>query len=129
MTYLAATSLTKISILCFYRRITNVPITLTFVYWVWAGIAFVIAYFFTFTFAIIFSCTPIEGYWHIFDTAWRLQNELHCYSEGAEIVAAVMVGTLQDFFICTLPIFLVRNLKIPRRQKVALIGLFGVGIM
>lgn len=127
--YLAATSLIKISILCFYRRITNGSITLTFVYWVWASIAFVIAYFIAFTFVIVFSCTPVEGYWHLFDIAWRLQNELKCHNEGAEIVSVVIISTLQDFFICALPVFLVWNLQIPRRQKAALIALFGVGLL
>lgn len=90
---------------------------------------FVICYGITFTFVIIFSCTPVEGYWHLFDITWRLQNELKCHNEGAEIVAVVIISTLQDLVICALPIFLVWNLQIPRRQKAALIGLFGVGLV
>lgn len=128
LTYLAATTLIKISILCFYRRITE-GLTMGFVYWVWASIAFVAAYGITFTFVIIFSCSPVVGYWRYFDIIWRLENELHCHNEGAEIVSVVVISTLQDFFICALPIFLVWNLHIPKRQKVALIALFGMGLL
>ncbi|KAF2651697.1 hypothetical protein K491DRAFT_84074 [Lophiostoma macrostomum CBS 122681] len=127
--YLVSTSLIKISILCFYRRITNGSISRTFVYLVWAFIIFVVVYMFVFIFVIVFSCSPVEGYWHLFDIAWRLQHEVKCHNEGAEIVSVVVVSTLQDFFICALPIFLVWNLQIPRRQKAALIGIFGMGLV
>jgi len=99
------------------------------VYWIWASIIFVVLYFFAFTFTIIFSCSPIEGYWHYFDIAWRLQNELHCHNEGAEIVSVVIISTLQDFFLCALPIVLIWNLQIHKRQKIALCGIFGMGLL
>ncbi|KAF1996320.1 hypothetical protein P154DRAFT_498638 [Amniculicola lignicola CBS 123094] len=127
--YLTSTSLIKISILCFYRRITSGSISKVFVYWVWGSIVFVIVYCITFIFTIVFSCVPVEGYWHMFDLAWRLKHELKCHNEGAEIVSVVVISTLQDFVICALPIVLVWNLQIPRRQKAALIGIFGLGLL
>ncbi|KAF2642029.1 hypothetical protein P280DRAFT_290946 [Massarina eburnea CBS 473.64] len=127
--YLAATSLTKISILCFYRRMTNGTIRRKFIYWVWALIAFVVAYFISFSFAILFTCTPVEGNWRLFDMAWRLHNELKCHDEGVIIVVVVVISTLQDFIICALPVFLVWNLQMAKRQKVALIALFGMGLL
>ncbi|KAF2728610.1 hypothetical protein EJ04DRAFT_449022 [Polyplosphaeria fusca] len=126
--YLVATSLIKISILCFYRRLTSGVISRKFIYCVWISIAFVVAYAFVFIFVIIFSCTPIEGYWHLFDVSWRLTHDLHCHNEAAEIVAVVVISTLQDFFLVCLPIFLVWNLRVPRRQKAALIGIFALGL-
>ncbi|KAF2120322.1 hypothetical protein BDV96DRAFT_567058 [Lophiotrema nucula] len=127
--YIVATSLIKVSILCFYRRITHGSISKTFIYWVWASILFVIAYCITFVFVIIFSCTPVSGYWHLFDLKWRLTHELKCHNEGAEIVAVVVISTALDFLICALPVVLVWNLQIPRRQKAALIGIFGLGLV
>jgi hypothetical protein len=96
---------------------------------VWAFIVFVIVYMLVFIFVIVFSCSPVEGYWHLFDIAWRLKHEIKCHNEGAEIVSVVVVSTLQDFFICALPVFLVWNLQISRRQKAALIGIFGMGLL
>jgi hypothetical protein len=127
--YLLTTSLIKISILCFYKRITNGAISKTFVYWIWGSIAFVIAYFFAFSVSIIFSCSPVEGYWRYFDISWRLTHELKCHDEGAQIVAVVVVSTLQDFFLCALPMVLIWNLQISRRQKAALCGIFGLGLL
>jgi hypothetical protein len=129
LTYMASTSLIKISILCFYRRLANGAIGRTFVYWVWGSIAFVIIYFISFTLAIVFTCTPVEGYWRMFDIMWRLQNEMTCRNEGAMIVGVVVVSTVQDFVICALPIFLVWNLQIPKRQKAALIAIFAMGLL
>jgi hypothetical protein len=129
LTYLASTSLIKISILCFYRRLASGSISRTFVYWVWGSIAFVIAYFVAFGFAVIFTCSPVQGYWRMLDISWRLQNKLQCHNEGATIVAVVVVSTVQDLVICALPIFLVWNLQIPRRQKAALIAIFAMGLL
>ncbi|KAF2683611.1 hypothetical protein K458DRAFT_304176 [Lentithecium fluviatile CBS 122367] len=129
LTYMASTSLIKISILCFYRRLANGSVSRTFVYWVWGSIAFVIVYFVAFTMAIIFTCSPIQGYWRMFDIKWRLQNEMSCHNEGATIVSVAVVSTTQDLVICALPIFLVWNLQIPKRQKAALIAIFAMGLL
>ena len=127
--YMVATSLIKISILCFYRRITSGSISKTFILWVWASIVFVVLYCIGFTLAIVFTCSPIQGYWRFFDIAWRMKNELKCQNEGAIIVAVVVVSTVQDFIICALPVFLVWSLQISKRQKMALIGIFGLGLL
>ncbi|PVH95561.1 hypothetical protein DM02DRAFT_617820 [Periconia macrospinosa] len=127
--YMAATSLTKISILCFYRRMSSGAISRVFIYGVWGVMITVVAYFITFTFVITFTCTPVEGFWHLYDLVWRTQHELHCHDEGVIIVVIVVISTLQDFVICALPIFLVWNLQIPKRQKTALIALFGMGVI
>lgn len=127
--YLEATTLIKISILCFYRRLAKGSISKIFLYWVWASIASVVCYSVIFTFIIIFSYTPVEGYWHLFDTSWRLSNKLKSLNEGALIVSVTVIGTLQDLFICALPIILVWNLQVPGRQKAALMGIFGVGLL
>ncbi|KAF1950012.1 hypothetical protein CC80DRAFT_247354 [Byssothecium circinans] len=129
MTYLAATCLTKISILCFYKRITSRTISRTFVYCIWASMGFVIAYFVAFSIALITMCNPVEGYWRLFDASWRKHNKVNCHNEGAIIISAVVISTVQDFFICALPALLVWNLQIPKRQKLALIALFGMGIL
>lgn len=125
---MCASTLIKVSILCFYRRFTG-SLTNQFVYWVWGTILFCIIYGVVFMFLILFTCTPFIGFFHIFDIAWRLQNELHCRNEGAMIVACAAISSVQDLLICLLPIFLVLNLQISRRQKVALCGIFGMGVV
>ncbi|ORY16421.1 hypothetical protein BCR34DRAFT_106096 [Clohesyomyces aquaticus] len=127
--YIVSTSFIKISILCFYRRITNGSISKTFVYWVWGLIVFVILYCIIFVLIIVFSCKPIEGFWHLFDIPWRLTNEVKCNDEAAGIVSVVIISTVQDFICAILPVFLVWNLQISKRQKAALIGIFALGLL
>jgi hypothetical protein len=126
---LESTTLIKISILCFYRRLTNGSISKAFLYCVWATIAFVVSSATLFTFLIVFSYSPIEGYWHLYDVSWRHRNELKSLNEAAIIVSVTVIGTVQDLLICALPMMLVWNLQIETRQKAALIAIFGVGLM
>ena len=126
--YMICTTLIKISILYFYRRITA-SLTITFVYWVWGSIIFCVIYGVTFIPLIAFTCSPAHGFFHVFDIAWRFQNELTCRDEGAIIVAVAAISTVQDFIICLLPVFLIWNLQIPKTQKFALCGIFGLGLV
>ena len=126
--YMLCTTLIKISILCFYRRITA-SLTIQFVYWVWGSIVFCIVYGITFIFLIAFTCSPAIGFFHVFDLSWRLQNELTCRDEGAVIVAVAAISTVQDLIIALLPIFLIWKLQIPKTQKLALCGIFGLGLV
>lgn len=128
LNYLISTTLIKISILCFYRRMTG-SLKNAFVYWVWAAIISCVLYGLIFTFLIIFTCTPVVGYFRLFDMAWRLQNKLDCRDEGAMIITCAIVSTIQDFVICLLPIFLVWNLRMAKRQKAALCVIFGLGLI
>jgi hypothetical protein len=100
-----------------------------FVYGVWAAIASCVVYGLIYTFLLIFTCNPVIGSFRLFDMAWRLKNELKCLDEGAIIVSCAIISTIQDLVICLLPIFLVWNLKIHRRQKAALIAIFALGLV
>lgn len=92
-------------------------------------IVFCSVYGILFTFLIVFTCTPVAGFFHVYDVTWRATNVVHCYNEGAIIVACAVISTLQDLIICMLPIFLIWNLKITQRQRLALCGIFGVGLI
>lgn len=128
LTYLASTTLVKVSILCFYRRITG-SLTNTFVYTTWGSIVFCSVYGILFSLLIVFTCTPVVGFFHIYDPIWRARNTVDCHNEGAIIVACAAISTVQDLVICMLPIFLIWNLKITKRQRLALCGIFGIGVV
>ena len=126
--YLISTTFTKASILLFYRRMTG-SLAHNFIYWVWGSIAFCVIYGVLFLFLIIFNCSPVVGYFHLFDFTWRIQHKLTCHNEGAVVVACAVIGSVQDVFICMLPVLLIWNLQISKRQKVALCGIFGLGLI
>ncbi|GME42048.1 hypothetical protein GTA08_BOTSDO06142 [Neofusicoccum parvum] len=126
--YIISTGLTKISILCFYRRMATNTIERWFLWTVWASIAFVVGYMITFILTLCLGCKPIDSFWMQVDPIWAETHEWHCFDEGANILAASIISVVQDFMACGLPLLLFRKLQIPRRQKIVLGGVFGVGL-
>ncbi|KAH7371401.1 hypothetical protein BKA66DRAFT_469728 [Pyrenochaeta sp. MPI-SDFR-AT-0127] len=126
--YLASTTLTKISILTFYRRITVSGLSRPLLIAVWASIIFVAGYGISFIMVLIFTCSPVEAYWYRFTTSWLRTNKYKCHDEIATLIAIISISTLQDFIACLLPMFVVRKLRLPVRQKLALAAVFLVGL-
>lgn len=125
--YVLASGFIKISILFFYRRLTNNSLSRTFIHLVWASIAFVIAYMITFIFTVSFHCSPISAFWYELSPAWVAAHSYHCNNEGANLLAASVISVLQDFVAALLPIVLFWRLQIPIRQKIVLAAIFAVG--
>ncbi|EKG14249.1 hypothetical protein MPH_08577 [Macrophomina phaseolina MS6] len=126
--YILSTSLTKLSILCFYRRMATNTIERWFLHTVWASMAFVIGYMLTFILTTFLGCTPLVAYWNQVDPLWSRTHDWHCFNEGAVMLSASAISVTQDVLACGLPLLLFRKLQIPRRQKIALGCIFSVGI-
>jgi hypothetical protein len=129
--FMISTSATKISILLFYRRLTDNSVSNGFLITVYAAITFVVLYFVTFFIVLFVSCRPLYAYWKQVDIVWNVENEgkYHCINEEADLLAAAIVSVIQDFLACGMPIILFWKLKIPIRQKIALGAIFGVGFL
>jgi hypothetical protein len=127
ITYLISTCTTKVSILLFYRRLGG-AVSKRFRYWVYTAIFFVVAYAIVYFVLAFFHCRPLRAYWNIF---WRLSHpdDYYCTDEGAMVVSACVISMVQDFVACLLPMALFARLKISRKQKFALAGIFGVGFL
>jgi len=127
--YMFSTCLTKISILLFYRRLAAGTVSKVFQYSIYAAITFVILYFLVFFVVMFFTCRPFFAYWKQADHVWLAQNENNftCIDEGMLIVSSAVISALQDFIACGLPTILFWKLRIPRRQKIALGGIFALG--
>ncbi|EKG12954.1 integral membrane protein [Macrophomina phaseolina MS6] len=124
-----STCLTKISILFFYRRLALGTYTSLFVRIVQANILFVAAYLLIFSVVLFLTCYPFAAYWLQFDVFWSQQNTYKCLNEAATVVAANAFSILQDFIACGLPSVLLWKLQMPRRKKVLLGALLGLGIL
>ncbi|TID24545.1 hypothetical protein E6O75_ATG02910 [Venturia nashicola] len=128
--YVISTSLTKISILLFYRRMSD-RVSKAFRFAVHACIVFVVAYMITFLTTLFLTCRPINAYWNQVYIPWALSHEegvdYHCLNEPADLLAASAISIVQDFLVCGMPTLLFWKLKLPRRQKIALAAVFGIG--
>jgi hypothetical protein len=125
--YLTSTATTKISILLFYRRLASGTISGPFLNTVYAALAFVAVYYFIFMINLFVGCRPIEAFWlqvNIFS-----EERYYCINEAANLIAAAAISVVQDFLACGLPMVLFWKLKIPPRQKIALVVIFGVGFL
>ncbi len=75
------------------------------------------------------ACKPFNAFWNEVDFGWAALNKYVCYDEGAAQYATIVSGAFQDLVACLIPMVLIMKLPLPRRQKVALFGLFSLGLM
>jgi len=81
-------------------------------------------------FIILFNvCKPFPSFWLQADYFWLAANEnnFKCMNEGVILVSSAAISAVQDFVACGLPIILFWKLQIPKRQKIALGGIFALG--
>ena len=108
---------TKVAILNLYLRI---GVQRAFRRLVWACIAVVTATAIASVTASIFQCTPIRK-------AWDSDLNGSCIDVNALFFANAGLDIFQDAFIYVLPMRMLYQLQVPRRQKIALMLVFAVG--
>ncbi|KAI0109792.1 hypothetical protein F4814DRAFT_461044 [Daldinia grandis] len=112
-----AVGLTKIGVLLMYKRIFT---TSKFRRMAWVLVGVIIAWTITFTFALMFACTPIAS-------QWNLQLEFTCANQGALLTAALATDVTTDFTILFLPVYKVWLLQMPFARKSLIICIFLLG--
>jgi hypothetical protein len=129
--YMVSTCTTKISILLFHRRLAAGTITDRYTYCIRAAIAFVVVYFIIFFINILNVCTPFSAYWMQANYHWLQSNlsNFKCENEAAALISSGILSTIQDFIAFGLPIVLLWRLQLPKRQKIDLAMVFGVGFL
>ena len=116
--YIAGTWLVKTSILLLYRRLFGCNKRLN--RWIWGILIFVFAHQLTMILLSIFSCRPVEAVWDPHVKGWCINVT----------VAAIIFGSINvciDIVLLVLPIPLVWRLKIQRKWRIQLIGVFLLG--
>ena len=127
-TFCVASGLIKVSILLFYKRLSSHAVSRSFQWATKATIAFIIGFSIAFTIVPIFGCQPINAFWDQLNYVKLAKGfKYKCFNEGADIFAAAVISTFQDFITAILPTFIYWNLQIPKRQKVALFVIFAIG--
>lgn len=133
MTYNVALCFVKLSILWFYRAIASHR---TFRRIVNGLIIFVILYTIATTFAAAFQCEKpsqsydVSGYLAQFDNNPQTKkSDVKCYDPTRLWVFTSAVNLFTDVLIMLLPIPALLGLRVPMSKRLALVGIFSVGIM
>jgi hypothetical protein len=119
--------------LLFYRRLSAGRVTPVF-HWVLRGaIAFVVITHIGILIALLNVCKPLNSFWWQVDIVWIVNDkegvDYTCVNEVAIYWWSIGLVTVQDFMTVILPVCLLWNIRLPGRQKIALICLFGLGFM
>lgn len=114
--YYMSLGLTKSSILLQYHRVFP---TRKFQVACWCVFAVVVCYTIWTVFSSIFACVPVQAFW--------TKERARCIDQFAMWFTNAAINITTDFAIIILPMPVIRRLQLGRRQKSALIGIFGVG--
>jgi ABC-type uncharacterized transport system permease subunit len=107
--------------------LTSGTLRKSFLYVIYAAIAFIIAFAVAFVLVQLVGCHPLDAYWY--SALPTYTEEYYCYDEGAAVPAAAIINVIPDFIVVSLPFYVVWGMKMPIRQKLSLFGIFGVGLM
>ncbi|RDW89702.1 hypothetical protein BP6252_01734 [Coleophoma cylindrospora] len=119
--YILTITLTKLSLLLFFRRIFPSE---KFNICVWIMIGFVIASNFSILMALTFQCLPFYGNW----TNWAYKvNPVQCIDQYAAVFVAAGLSITHDAIILVMPLPLLWKLQLHWRKKVNLLFMFSVG--
>ncbi|KAH8430462.1 uncharacterized protein LDX57_008121 [Aspergillus melleus] len=122
-----ASSITKLSVLWFCKRLLGRGSKGLYR---WYNVVLIVAMVFVticctlFTVLSIFQCKPIHAYWDFMP-----KYPHHCMNDGYMVFSASVVNIFTDFLATVLPMPLIWNLKLPARQRIAVISIFGLGIV
>lgn len=117
--YYITVGTTKIAVLLLYLRIIP-PNKKYYRYVIYSVMVFIALTVFACVVANIFQCTPV-------DFAWNKNQQGSCINQVALYYSNAGLDIFQDLVIYLLPIRILYQLQLPRKQKIALIAIFVVG--
>ena len=119
LVYTITMALTKISILVSFLRL----IPLGPARWAtWGTLIIVALWGISLSFATVFSCHPVHGYWT--DT-----NNDRCNNESIRLLVISIINILTDLVVIIIPMGAFWRLRIPKRQKIILYLLLNLGLL
>jgi hypothetical protein len=89
---------------------------------VWILIACVVTYATVYDLVSIFGCRPIAATWDL-----TLLPGATCMDPSTKYMALSVLNIIIDVFTLVLPIPIIARLRMPRRQKITVCGIFATG--
>lgn len=128
--FLITSGCTKVSVLFFYRRLVTGTYSRKWYWLVWLAIGFTIVYTLAFCIMLLIDCQPTEAYWMAFDIEYALTANFTCLKDSNVINAvAGACAAVSDVYAVALPCIITWHHKVPRRQRIALNGIFCLGLI
>ncbi|TID24867.1 hypothetical protein E6O75_ATG04072 [Venturia nashicola] len=120
--YILTTTLLRFSVGAFLLRVATKKLHRWIIYACLAVNIVFNAYFLAFT---VFQCTPVDGFW----TRMKETKGVHCHPEIAvnSTYASSAVAASIDWIFGVLPIWIIENLQVNKRRKMALGAVMGIG--
>ncbi|KAH7209797.1 hypothetical protein DER44DRAFT_809455 [Fusarium oxysporum] len=116
--YAVCTACSKMALALFYRRLSPQR------WWKWSvySVFFLVAgYNLAILLVILFGCTPFKKSWDL------TILEGSCVDRGAVYICTAALGILSDLILLVMPLPMILQLQMPRRQKAGLVVLFVIG--
>ena len=122
-----SSSFTKLSLLWFCKRLLGAGskgLYRTYYFVLVGAMTFVAVCCALFELISIFQCRPIRAYWEL-----EPKYPHTCLNDGAVVFSASLINVITDFMCTVVPMPLIWNLKLPARQRIAVMSIFGLGIV
>lgn len=113
----------KVSLALFYRRMNPNKVFQGFV---WFTLFVCLSAYTAIFFSLLFACKPVAASW---DPLLLALPTTVCLNRGGIYLAQAVIGIVTDVLLLTLPIPTVMKLQMPNKQKLGLVGMFGLGSM
>ena len=120
MLYITGITLTKLSVLAFYRRTFAVSNPLKQA--IWLVLAVIVAWWIAFTMSSMLQCIPIHAY-------WNPKIKARCVYKYGFFLGLAIPNIMLDFVLLLLPLHPLWKLKMKFHQKLMLIAVFVLGYL
>ncbi|QDS68591.1 hypothetical protein FKW77_000730 [Venturia effusa] len=125
--FLSSLTLTKISVLLFFRRLIDRSHSPWISRSIWAAMAFTLAYFFSFFLFLMLACNPTYATWKSLDITWT--GSYRCVDRNLVDPLNGVFSVFSDAYSIVIPVLVVRRLSMPAVRKVLLYLVFCCGLI
>lgn len=119
-----AATLNKMSLLCFYKRLTNACTPLWYRWVIVIGLVFHALMLTAFFLSAVLACRPLKAFWSPLAT-----YPYTCIDEGDYMLSFSVITIFLDFILLLLPVPIIRSLQLSKKQRLAVCGLFFTGFI
>ena len=127
ITFQISSCLIKISILLFYRRLVQRTHSRLMQIAIYVAISFTIFYMVATVILLFVVCLPTSSYWESLDVSYT--KPYKCINTTIIDPLIVALSVFSDFYSLIIPQVVIRRLKMARREKWMLYGIFASGFV